>query len=849
MLGISACRNESVTAPPPAASTRPRSPIDETIARLRGSDEAEQKWKALHELQSALDATATCLAADAERAADDPDLLAWQRGLQFLDDLATAGWPVDPVARVLEARQLAAAPATDPTRSASHFEAWSTAWLLRRRVQGDEASLGELPLDALVDTDNLTRYSRGDSEPALWSLVLLAMSQREAGRTDAALEALDHAEAALAGSTGDAAWPTIAVYAQLERASCQQLLGRAAAAGRALATAHALVESWRPGDATDAVRLHRETRAAVDLARIRQACLTGRSTAAERQIAALHASEPGPGITAQLAYYESQVALHRDEPRRARALLDQALADPALVPRVRGMALLEAATLELGRRADLGSSPDPEAIARARALLTEFDELTTGRPRDDAPLLRARATALRARAARLECLDAPPDSPGRATDLAPALAAAESAFDAFLDTWKTADDGLGVGTLAFQPRRLLLDEVVELHLLTTAGSAGRERALEAGWRLRARGALASSLGAPRAPTLARVRDCLLDGHRAGLLVLLPGLETTHVFLVTRQTVEHHRGAPLERLRPSIRALWRELAATPVAEQLAASRDRAGDAADRLADRLLDSATMRNRLAELRTLGFVGADLLERLPVELLPLATDGRPIGLTHAVTVAPSTAVALVLADRTAVAAPPRLAVLTPPSPDGMSELVFPQASRATIERSCARVEWLTDDRAGIEALDRPGLDAQLLFGHGILDPSRARPRGVALAPSPALPDGRLFPDDLERLAPRTAPLVMLAVCETTSTDAQLGGDDSDHLAASFLRTGTRTVLASPCPLEQAATATLAATLLARLTDDTSVAEALRAARVELRSTSRFDHPRFWGTWSAFGN
>ncbi|MBK8976349.1 MAG: CHAT domain-containing protein [Planctomycetes bacterium] len=825
---------------PVAAETAVQHPLRALGDRLRAAADADARLRALAELRRGLAELGERLALDPERRADDPDLTAWLDGFGQLASFARAGWPADAVQLALDVRGVASR--ARPSGVASAFEAELTAWLLRQRAEGGSQQLRELPLAELAAVEDLGRYVSGAREAYAWTLILLGVELRGDGDVGLALHALAAAERAVAAAARPS--PVAACYVAMERASCYQQLGRAEAASAALVDAQRTVVDWQP--TTDALRATRaELEVTVGLARVRQACLDGRFALACRWIVELRERSPRTAVVAQLSYYESVARQGLGEGDVAASALTTALASPDLAPAIRSLALLDDARNRLGVDADAG------ALDAARRSLDAHARLLAEQPADAWPLPRAREAGLRARLARLTALRATDRDP--TAELVAAHATAGAAFDAFLAAWESSEDGLGIGTLAFQPRRALLDEVIELSLLTGPRDGRERRALEQTFRAPARGALARSLCADPAPTFDRVRAALLTEPGTILLVLAPGADCTHAFVADRERVEHERLPTVEHLQSAVRALWRELAATPPAGDLADARARAGAAARALAGPLF-TAHLAERIRAARRILFAGGELLERAPLAALPCGELG-PLGLAREIVELPSVSVGLALAARRAPAAPPALLALVAPAaaPDARGDtpeaIRFPPDERTALAGSCASLGWFDGPEARLERLAGAGAaDALLVFGHGVTVAGLARPRGVALTPSPALPDGRLVPERLEAAGLAMPPVVLLAVCDATGTDPMLGSDDADHLAASLFRAGARTVFAAPCPLEQVATARLAVGVLAGMAAGRRPAAALVEARRALRGDPRYDHPHFWATWSAIG-
>lgn len=812
-------------------------PLHGALAALHAATDDGARSRALAELERQLAAgPRDGERPDAERSTDPGT---WIAALNTLESWGRGGWALGAPAAVHAERLRAQLATRDAEAKAGPLEAALCAWLLRRCVESGRRADADPTPAVTAATERFVAPGRGDHA---WTLVLSAMLVRDEGRDDTALRLLAAADRALAMQSGSSI--ADAGFVQLERASCFQNLGRHADAARALREAAQANEAWQPVDELGQARRRRD-RQTIALALLRQASDTGLHARALDDLERLRAEGADADVAAQLPYYEALAlrALGRaDEAARA---LDRALAEPRLDAKLRAMAWLEraAAALEAG------------AFDVAAAALDEHTALATAAGPSAWPLQTARAIALRAGLARRRATDV--------AELTRAFAQARAAYRALLASLRPPDDGLGTGILAFAPRRLLVDELIELALRVDGGVSGLTTALDEVLAAQALGSLARSLAAP-IPTLAAVRATLLPREGDGMLVFVPGAAATHLFAVDAQAVLHARIPAVEELQPVLRALWRELAAAP-RDGLASARARFHDVARAAATRLIP-ATLGARVRGWQRVLVVGHEVVQRIPFEVLPLddapPAEAAASGHAREVLVLPSTAVGLALATRatTQDPAPKTLLALVAPREDDAApnddELRFDAASRARIAAAWPQARWCVEGEASLERLGEDRPTALLLFAHGVFDPLRGRPRGLRLARSAALDDGRLFPDRLEswlarrETSPgaRLAPFVLLAACSASGTDPKLGSDDADHLGASCLRGGAQLVLIAAAPLEQDATAALAAATLEGFARHADPLRALRDARDELRETARFDHPHSWGTWVAFG-
>ncbi|MBI5851846.1 MAG: CHAT domain-containing protein [Planctomycetes bacterium] len=799
-------------------------PLRVAIATLAASTTNDARREALAVLERTAEATWT----DARAT----DVAPWIEAIGTLESWERGGWSLREPALARAIRVRASLANAGAGATANAFEAAITVWLLRRRTERGPGPFGGDDLDDVVRRLDIARWvSAGDGDHA-WTLILCAVLERDAGREDRALSLLAAADRALALQSGTT--EPDRCFVALERASCFQNLGRHADAARILREASRLAEASQPVDVAGRARQRRD-RHTTALALVRQASDAGLHSRVLDDAAKLRAAEPDADLGAQLPFYEAVALRALGRSDDARHELDLALADESLDPKSRAMAWLERAAVAL----DAGEF---DTVLRA---LDEHRSLVA-RAGDGAwPMQTARAIALRAGLDRRRSTDA--------AGLTTARDRARSAYRAFLASCRPPDDGLGTGILAFAPRRLLIDELIELTLRVDSTESGVVAALDDVLAAHAIGSLAKSLDAP-APTVTAVRDRLLTRDGDGLLVLVPGAAATHAFALDRRRVVHARLAPVEALESALRALWRELAAPPRdASNVARARfdAAAGDVA-----RALFPAPVAERLRTWRRVFVTGTEVVQRIPLDVLPLPGAGV-LGIERDVVALPSCAVGLALAARaaepTATAGTPTrslLALVAPPPVPGADEpaVRFADIARERILKQWPATRWLTGRAAHLDSLADATPSALLVFAHGDFDPLRGRPRGVLLAPCQSAPDGRLFPDILESSGVRVPWFVLLGACHASGTDPKLGGDDADHLGASLLRCGARLVLIAASPLEQDATAQLAAAALESVASDGDPSQALRRARVSLRADARFDHPHAWGTWVAYG-
>ncbi|HED65343.1 MAG TPA: CHAT domain-containing protein [Planctomycetes bacterium] len=808
-LGIGA-RSRPFTPPLPQEDQAPCAGLDGAVASFLEASRPEEQIEALRGLEEALTA--------AGERGDEGCLGPWFRAFNTLRSAEAVGWPL----AVPSVERLMGIVLTLTRRDdrAGSFEIELVSWLLHT---AEEQNLEDVPhLESLLTREGLERYLKAEPATAAWVPLLAARCLRAHGESRKAEGVLDALRERLVSRSN--AYLERA-YLELETASCEARLGRWIGAGRFLADAEAEYASWPAAEGEEDSR-KRELREALDLAWVRQGSSTGRYPWALDRIARMR-EEPLPdSVRAQLDYYEAVCRRHvpGGDADASPALLRRALDAPSLPAMIRGLALLEQADLELERGAN----------AEAGEALRSFRELASLEGGERWPLQRARSGIL---AARLGLAVGECDVPSAARD-------ALVAYRQFLDTWKGEDEGAGVGILAFPPRRRLLADVLDLCLTAWPGEKGVRVAMEESLRARSVGSLAGDLGASP-PGVSELRsDLLCDGDV--LLVLMPTARATHAFALTKTELAHARLPSMEDLDPAIESLWRDLGRRPVSTD-APDPPSAGALAD-----LLFPPKLAALILPARRLLVVGNDLLRRIPLDVLPLPGVG-PLGLRRQVVTLPSSAVALALVRREGRTTRGVVALIAAGGKGDPARFSRPSQDRIEAAFADEGVNWLEGDRARLSSIaelrDRRAL---LVFAHGLRDRRRALSQGLRLARGAWLGDGELFPGELDSLTrSRTfsaPPLVLLASCDAAGGEVRLGAEDSGHLGASFLRAGARTVLLSAVPLQAEATSRLCAGVLEGVHQGLAVSEALRRARVELRSDPRFHHPHYWGTWIAWG-
>lgn len=412
----------------------------------------------------------------------------------------------------------------------------------------------------------------------------------------------------------------------------------------------------------------------------------------------------------------------------------------------------------------------------------------------------------------------------------------------------------GVGFLHFNDARFVLGEFLSSAIRVAGETRGGEAGLEMLMRFQELGSLARTLGA-RAGSLAEVRALLASsGH--GLLVYLPTVFSSHVLAIDREHLLCEELPSTDLLDPLIRELD-ELVRRSAAGLSAEERKREERAFERvrcgLAD-MLFPARVRELLESWKAVTIVGADLLDGLPFECLPISSPAsRSLGMDRAVDLLPSLPVGLLLARR-----PPRSRVNESrpidlwlvAAPAGTEESPLCVTGLPVLSLSAEERERLTSPYpeeavrvfSGTQATKACLAQSELadarilqLLVHGTVDLTRERSAGLVLAPGPG-DSGLLWCEELERLY--LPPLVVLAACGAAHGPLRRGEDGLTNLGGAALSAGARCVVLARGDLELQATLRMLETFHKRLRAGDAPAEALRSARSELSSDPRWSHP-----------
>lgn len=442
--------------------------------------------------------------------------------------------------------------------------------------------------------------------------------------------------------------------------------------------------------------------------------------------------------------------------------------------------------------------------------------------------------------------------------IAAQAAAQELAWQQVITSWANTPvrDG-GVGFLHYVDRRNDLAQLVAITLRAderdgTPTAAAIAKALDFVMAAQIHGALARALATPTAATK-DVQAALGPGHT--VLVFLPARASTHVFVVTKNQLDHvllPEGA--SRIRNGVQGFLDLL------QDATARIDHEPDDAKALDTKLrtagqalagvLVPPQLARALAKTQALTVIGAELLHGpisgraeagflnyLPIECLPWA-DGRLFGQQFAIDHNSSLPVWLQLMKRGG--APGTDSELCVFGVLGEDEGRAPQLAAARPEANgkagkkwFAAVREYLDAKCTIAAVHAEGMSAAakprpkvgrvaVFVGHGGYDAANERGSWFQLH------DRRLYCTDAQALGRPDAPfadLVVLAAC-SVAKGPNRAGDSLANLGGAFLLAGASTVVQSRFDLSLKASETLLGTLLRDLAAGASCAEAMRAAR-----------------------
>ncbi len=532
--------------------------------------------------------------------------------------------------------------------------------------------------------------------------------------------------------------------------------------------------------------------------------------------------EPAPRALVQLAYALALADRELEQQRpegAAVAFFEQVLATEQLAPadELRARVGLASTLLDLGR--------GPRAIEEIAAARLRSGSVVPACAADRPPVEALALSTLEARATRAGM--------ARGADVADALDSLnrlEANFEADVEGW-SHDASLPPGS-AFpgeRERDAALSELVNLCLLVHGEEQGAKRALD--WVLRAQttGSLGRRL-ALEAPSHGDVQHELIP-PRGGVLVFLPGRDSSHALAVTRKEVTHFRLGPQYRIARAAERLGAALRSAPHAapgSDPSGSRSSLARARTRLSH-LLFPPKLREHVQSWKAATIVGSCGAPYVPFEILELTESGALCGERLAVGYVPTLPFGLWLARRAphAPAKASEAQVLVVGSA-GTETLVAGMRERLLASCGLAAVTARTDASSPPARL-LEGADTDTVGLHLIApmvgDSMRAGPERLAL-------DAGEHLDAASAGSIEWPPLVVLSAHGPWRGPLRRGDDGRANLASSMLIGGARALLLTNLG-DDAGLGHLAAAYAEMTRHGLSPAEALRRVRVESRRDS----------------
>jgi CHAT domain-containing protein/tetratricopeptide (TPR) repeat protein len=317
------------------------------------------------------------------------------------------------------------------------------------------------------------------------------------------------------------------------------------------------------------------------------------------------------------------------------------------------------------------------------------------------------------------------------------------------------------------------------------------------------------------------------------------------------------------------AMFEQEATTRVVTDKSAGRPDGAGAVRRLAELLLP-ADLEQLLSGASELVVIPHGLLSLVPFAALPVGAGAGPLGSRYPLRYAPSFAALAAVERKPAAAVAVRsgstdelLVVGDPAMPWVRSEtgdsIRLRQLTEARTETSwiAARLGAtpLIGPQASETAVRRrlPAARVVHFATHGLAFASEARVRSSYIAfAADSLNDGLLTMAELldDPTATLAADLVVLSACQTGLGDLKQA-EGTVGLQRAFLARGARSVLVSLWSVDDEATRLLMQSFYTHWLAESpriSKAEALRRAQQDVRTTSGFEHPRYWAAFQMVG-
>ena len=409
--------------------------------------------------------------------------------------------------------------------------------------------------------------------------------------------------------------------------------------------------------------------------------------------------------------------------------------------------------------------------------------------------------------------------------------------------WESSpgSDQLGSGTLHYERVRFLLSEIIEVALLDRQGDEAGIAALEIFLDFEELALLHRQLNANRAE-LSTVRRELM-GPSGGIALFLPAPDRSHLVLIDRNHVSHHRLPPRDEIEIKRRELARVMSSPPSPERLGAIEQ----AALTLGKALFPNGA-QSLIDEWSNLSVVGLDLIGPTPLAELVLKS-GKSLGDEHATALLPSLSVGLALAKRADQDHSTRrkAVLISAPELDKETQERFPNAAPLPLQPKRARSvvssyphsEVFTGPQATLQHALR-ACDAETVMlqfvAHGVRDQENLGRRSLLLAPSQlastdevtlegtdlAIVDGEL----LGTIS--TPPFVLLTACGSGRGARRIGDPGSTDFTGPLLESGAIAVIVSEGDLPFRDTLKNSKKLHRWITEGIPPAEALRQLRAQ---------------------
>jgi hypothetical protein len=739
---------------------------------------------------------------------------------------------------------------------AGDYERYANSMLWRAqslRQQGDASGSRDLLEEALLVAE--------DRAPGMspWLQMELGSLARQAGAFDGVLPQLELAEEGLdLVAYADQSHSSLRCFLFGERARFFQKIGN---------LDHAAYWLEREAQAASEVPEDLAVQQTVALHAVRFALARGAYERVLQEVDRSLDRQPelqfSPAHQAELQLHRADAAVRLAERQNSdlestSQALEAAVDHPRLLPWIGLDPVLHLAWL----RTQAGDLAEAERLLqRARTMASD---LGAGSGRLAASFRRAFLDASAARLARERWAAASAADP-TLPPLDEHLQSCEASFDTFLQVWSSTPllQG-GVGFLLYRDRTRVFSELLTLTLQVHPGPAGVEKAIEQILRVHSQGTLERSLRIEPG-SLQSIQEGLqpLD---VGLLVFVPGPDESHVFSIDHSSIEHHalpRWWQLRQRRDDlVAALLRAPTRAATGATTEASQRRLGRAVQQLSSLLLP-LSLAERLAAHRAWTVVGDEHLGWMPWECLLPPGASLPLGMTHALSYAPSLGIRQHLSQGEPLTQPlvpdrePSALVLAAPEIADSVQQRWPALDAIELSDAFCR-ELAAGYGSNLQLHQGAGASAERLVGrlaedfgllqiltHGIEDRSRPRPAALLLSPGGGLQSGIFDCGSAEAL---TSPaLVVLTACGSGKGPLRRG-DATQAFGTAFFRAGARAVVVAPADLDRDATLAMMGPLHRALLAGHSTAEALRQARLHVARQPAFDHPYYYSLLRVLG-